>query len=233
LGIAPAVVGTVERPAPGYDILHGAFFREVLRAYDSPVTRMYLRIRFSIIRRILADLLDNLPHTGTVVNFGSGIGLFDIYGARARSGVQFIGIDIDEGRIRQSQEAARRLGLSNLRFVHGDVTLDLPDVSPDMVVTLDVLHHIPPDARARLLAWAATHLRNGGAFFIKEISTESRWRVQFTKLLDDVMTRREPVWYMPAASLRGELEALGFNTTSFHIWDYVPFPHIIFVARKP
>jgi hypothetical protein len=38
---------------------------------------------------------------------------------------------------------------------------------------------------------------------------------------------------MPAESLREDLSALGFTTTSVHIWDYIPFPHIIFVARKP
>jgi SAM-dependent methyltransferase len=220
-------------PSDRHEALAPAFFRQVLGAYDSLVTRAYLRIRFSIIRRMLADLLVNLPHEGTVVNFGSGIGLFDLYGAKARPGVEFIGVDIDAARVAQSQQAARRLGLDKVRFVRGDITRDLPAVTPDVVVALDVLHHIPPDARRRVLDWAAAHLRPSGTLFIKDISTESRWRVRFTKLLDDLMTRGEPVWYVSGETLRNELADRGFTTTSFHLWDYIPFPHIIHIAKRP
>jgi SAM-dependent methyltransferase len=203
------------------DALTRQFFQQVLHAYDSRVTRAYLRVRFSIIRRILADLLGNLPDEGVVVNFGSGIGLFDIYGAKSRPSVRFIGIDLDAARIRQSTEAARRLGLDNVTFVHGDITRDLPGVDADVVVALDVLHHIPPDARARVLQWASEHLRPNGTLFVKDISTDSPWRVAFTRFLDDLMTGREPVWYFSA------------DTPSFHLWDYIPFPHIIHIATKP
>jgi SAM-dependent methyltransferase len=208
------------------------FFRDVLRAYDSWVTRAYLGVRFSIIRRILVDLLANLPETGTVLNLGSGIGLFDLYGARYRPRTRFIGIDIDRRRIDLSRVAAGRLGLDNTEFVCGDVTKALPGVSPDVVVALDVLHHVTPEARRQILAWSATQLAPGGVLFLKDISTDVRWKLTFTRVLDDLMTGREPVYYFPVAEMQQHLASLGFASSTFHLWDYIPFPHVIYVARR-
>jgi 2-polyprenyl-3-methyl-5-hydroxy-6-metoxy-1,4-benzoquinol methylase len=208
------------------------FFRAVLKAYESRVIRVYLRARFAVIRGILADLLDNLPATGTVLNLGSGIGLFDIYGARHRPEALFIGVDQDARRIELSRAAADRLGLDNVQFLCADVTRDLPAIQPDVVIAIDLLHHVPPAAQQLLLAWTAQHLSRDGIVFIKDISTRVRWRLRFTKVLDDLMTGREPVHYFPSQALQRDLQALGFRTTTFHLWDYIPFPHVIYIARR-
>ena len=77
-----------------------------------------------------------------------------------------------------------------------------------------------------------TRLPVGGVCFIKDISTATPWKVTFTKVLDDLMTGGDPVHYFPVATMRGQLEARGMHTTAFHLWDYIPFPHVIYVARK-
>lgn len=207
------------------------FFR-ILAAYDSWVTRAYLVVRFSIIRWILVDLLANLPERGLVLNLGSGIGLFDIYAAHHRPDLRFIGIDLNEDRIRMATDAARRFGVSNVEFIHGDVGSALPDVRPDVVITLDVLHHLPPATQDQVLGWVAANLQPSGVLFIKDISTHTKWKVTFTQVLDDIMTKREPTYYFSAEHMRRRLAALGFVTTTFHLWDYIPFPHIIYVAHK-
>jgi cyclopropane fatty-acyl-phospholipid synthase-like methyltransferase len=167
-----------------------------------------------------------------VLTLGSGIGLFDLYGAHHRPESRFIGVDIDRYRIDVSKRAAANLGLSNVEFVHGDVTGALPDVAPDVIVALDILHHIPQEARDRLLTWSWSKLPPGGVLFVKDISTRVKWRVAFTQVLDDIMTRRAPTYYFSIADMRTRLETLGFATTTFHLWDYVPFPHVIYIARK-
>lgn len=207
-------------------------FLRILRAYDSWVTRAYLLARFSIIRWILVDLLANLPARGVVLNLGSGIGLFDIYAAHHRPDLQFIGIDLNAERIRMATAAAARFGVANVKFIHGDVAAALPDVSPDVVITLDVLHHLPPESQDRVLDWIAAHLRADGVLFIKDISTHTPWKVTFTRILDDIMTKREPTYYFSPESMRRRLAARGFVTTTFHLWDYIPFPHIIYVSHK-
>lgn len=208
------------------------FFWQVINAYDSWVMRGYLIARFSIISSIIADLLSNLPSEGLVVNLGSGIGLFDLYGARHRPGSRFVGVDIDCQRIESSRLAARRLGLTNVEFIHGDVTAPLPDLKPDVIVAIDVLHHVTPEAREQIIDWCGQRLSPGGVCFIKDISTAKPWKVTFTKVLDDLMTGGEPVHYFSVASMRAQLEAHGMQAATFHLRDYVPFPHVIYVARK-
>jgi cyclopropane fatty-acyl-phospholipid synthase-like methyltransferase len=214
---------------PGID---PAFFWTVVKAYDSWTTRLYLMTRYSIIARILADLLSNLPQHATVLNLGSGIGLFDLYAAYHRPQSRFVGVDIDRQRIELSRLAATRLGLTNVEFIHGDVTGTLPDLAPDVIVALDVLHHVSPEAREKILDWCGERLPVGGVCFIKDISTATPWKVTFTKVLDDMMTGWDPVYYFPIATMRAQLEARGMHTTAFHLWDYIPFPHVIYVARK-
>jgi len=209
-----------------------SFFIKVLFAYDSWITRIYLLIRFTIIRSIMADILANLPEDGLVMNLGSGIGLFDIYCARFRPGASILGIDINSKRIEMSKRAAKRLHLSNVEFRHGDVTLDLPDTKPRVVIMLDLLHHVRPEQRKKILAWVALHLEENGILFIKDISTQKRWRVLFTEILDKAMTHGEEVYYYSQEEMKGALHLLGFSTSTFHLWDYIPFPHIIYIAHK-
>jgi hypothetical protein len=61
------------------------------------VTRGYLIARFSIVANIISDLLSNLPPEALVLNLGSGIGLFDLYGAHHRRQSRFVGVDIESG----------------------------------------------------------------------------------------------------------------------------------------
>ncbi len=226
------VLGSVSSSSASVPDLDPALFRRVLGVYDSWMTRAYLVVRFSIISHILSDLLSNLPAQATVLNLGSGIGLFDLFGAYHRPQSRFIGVDINAKRIELSRLAAARLGLRNVEFIHGDVTKALPEVRPDVIMALDVLHHVTPEARARILDWCGDRLTPGGVCFIKDISTATAWKVTFTKVLDDLMTGGDPVHYFSVASMRADLEARGMHTTTFHLRDYFPFPHVIFVARK-
>ena len=208
------------------------FFWQVVQSYDSWVTRGYLVARFSIISHIISDLLTNLPPEALVLNLGSGIGLFDLYGAHHRPQSRFVGVDIDRKRIESSRLAAARLGLTNVEFIHGDVAGALPDLKPDVIVAIDVLHHVTPEARENIIDWCGQRLSSGGVCFIKDISTAKPWKVTFTKVLDDLMTGGEPVHYFSVASMRAQLQAHGMQTATFHLRDYVPFPHVIYVARK-
>lgn len=221
-------------PSPGrfcHRRLDPVLFAEILAAYDSWLTRAYLVTRGVIIRDLLADLESNLPPQGLVVNLGSGIGLFDIYCARLRPDLRFLGIDADLERIELSRKAADRLGLANVEFRHGDVSEALPDLRPTAVITFDLLHHLPPAAQRRVFSWVADHLDPEGLFLIKDISVSKPWKVRFTKLLDDLMTRGEPTYYFGTHELKSNLARLGFATSSFHVKDQIPFPHIIYVAH--
>ncbi|HUL43755.1 MAG TPA: class I SAM-dependent methyltransferase [Bacteroidota bacterium] len=208
------------------------FFIQVLFAYDSWVTRIYLLIRFTIIRLIMSDILSNLPEDGLIMNLGSGIGLFDLYSARFRPNANILGIDINPKRIELSRRAAQKLNLSNVEFRNGDVTRDLPEMKPQVVIMLDLLHHVEPEQRRKILEWVASHLQENGVLFIKDISTQKKWKVLFTKLLDKAMTMGGEVYYYSQEELKEALRSLGFSTATFHLWDYIPFPHIIYIAHR-
>jgi len=55
-------------------------------------------------------------------DLGAGYGHALFFGAVVRPDIQFRGIELMPGRVRECEAARRRLGLSNLSFVAGDVT---------------------------------------------------------------------------------------------------------------
>jgi hypothetical protein len=54
----------------------------------------------------------------------------------------------------------------------------------------------------------------------------------FTLLLDRLMVGREPIRYWPADEFCALLERLGFEVVRHRMRDFLPYPHILYVARR-
>src|SRR5262245_65795082 len=95
----------------------------VIRAYDDWIVRGYCWGRFWILRqRFLDEIGQYLPERGRVLDLGCGFGLFSLYYAMVRPGLEIEGLDLNLRRIAMARAAARRLGLGNVRYAVGNVT---------------------------------------------------------------------------------------------------------------
>ncbi|HSE04490.1 MAG TPA: methyltransferase domain-containing protein, partial [Methylomirabilota bacterium] len=127
--------------------------RKVIRAYDDPVVRTYCWGRFWILRqRFLDEIGQYLPPRGRVLDLGCGFGLFSLYYASTHAALALEGLDRNARRIGMARMAARRLGLSNVRYEVGDVMDFRGRERFDAAYMLDIVHHIPPEAVRPLLA---------------------------------------------------------------------------------
>lgn len=213
--------------------------REIVRAITSAQltrgARAYARGRFIIINKKILDTISaTLDRPDRVLEVGCGYGLFGCYLAMRHPEMEYHGIDIDEGRIRSAQAAAKRLGLTNIRFEAGDArtALDL-DSEYDAVVMIDLLHHIPDESKANLLADVIPRIAPTGMLVIKEIETAPWWKVFFTWVLDVAMTKGFDMWYRDAAFYRRCVDPT-FALESQPIWDILPYPHVLHrFARGP
>jgi SAM-dependent methyltransferase len=205
----------------------------IIGAYDRRVIRWYCHVRFRIMRqRFLEEIGTHLPEAGTVLDIGSGFGLFSLYYALQRPGLRIVGCDIDARRIEQARRAAERLGLANVRYERGDAAdLWVPEGLGGAYM-LDIVHHIPREAVAPLLEALYRTLAPGAKLVIKDVDRTPAWKRWFTFVLDKAVAPRGRVRYWPREELETLCRRTGFEVECRPLVDILPYPHMLYVCEK-
>ena len=199
-----------------------------------PVERAYALVRFTILRtKLLAMMNLVLPARGRILDVGCGFGLFSNYFALMAPERAITGVDPNGRRIVMAREVARALGVQHNTYEEG--TIESVDLTPgfDGIFMLDVLHHVPPQFQDSLLERLRDLLRPGGVLLIKDITTDSLWKLKFTEYLDRAMVgMHEPLTYKHHHTWADKLESLGFSVRIVRVPDVLPYPHVVLVATK-
>jgi 2-polyprenyl-3-methyl-5-hydroxy-6-metoxy-1,4-benzoquinol methylase len=209
--------------------------RNIIRAYDDPIVRLYCWGRFTILRqRFLEEIGQYLPAAGVVLDIGCGFGLFSLYYAATARGRVVRGIDVNRRRIALARRAAARLGLPNAVYEEGDAQEFKGDSEVAAAYMLDIVHHVPARAVPPLLRQLHRALAPGGMLLVKDVDTRPAAKRWFTWALDKAMDPRAPVSYWPSDALAGALEHAGFSVRRHLMVDVLPYPHILYVcSRRP
>jgi cyclopropane fatty-acyl-phospholipid synthase-like methyltransferase len=205
-----------------------------VEAYDDWVIRTYSRARFLILRqRFLDEIGQYLPRSGTVLDLGCGFGLFSLYYAQILPGLRFHGVDLDARRIRIAREAGRRLGLGNVEYVVSDARDFRAGTEYAGAYMLDIVHHVEPETVRPLLAEIHARLAPGGCLVVKDVDTRPAYKRWFTHALDLLVSPGRPLHYWAAEALQAALEEAGFRVFRHSMVDFLPYPHVLYVCRKP
>src|SRR5438477_615915 len=94
-----------------------------------------------------------------------------------------------------------------------------------------LVHHVPPETVAPLLAQLRRALAPGGVLLVKDVDTRPASKRWFTWALDKAMAPRTPVHYWSAARLAGALEASGFRVRRHLMVDVLPYPHVLYIGE--
>jgi len=205
----------------------------VINAYEDLLVRAYCLGRFWILRqRFLDEIGQYLPARGRVVDLGCGFGLFSLYYASVRPGLELEGLDLNSRRIAMAQAAARRLGLENVRYRVGNVMDFRGSQLYDAGYMLDIVHHIPARAVRPLLEQIAKALPPGARLLVKDVDRKPAYKRWFTHALDKLMDPRTPVSYWAAEELQDVLEEVGFRVYRHLMVDILPYPHVLYVCER-
>ena len=205
----------------------------VINAYEDLLVRAYCLGRFWILRqRFLDEIGQYLPARGRVVDLGCGFGLFSLYYASVRPGLELEGFDLNSRRIAMAQAAARRLGLENVRYRVGNVMDFRGSQLYDAGYMLDIVHHIPARAVRPLLEQIAKALPPGARLLVKDVDRKPAYKRWFTHALDKLMDPRTPVSYWAAEELQDLLEEVGFSVYRHLMVDILPYPHVLYVCER-
>ncbi len=207
--------------------------RRIVRSYDDLITRLYSHIRFAILRQpFLEEIGQYLPREGRILDLGCGFGLFSLYFAALEPGRRLLGVDLNPRRIERARASARKLGLENVEYQVANVVEWEGQEQFDAIYFLDLVHHLPSAEVHNLLDQVRTLLRPGGVLVIKDVADRPRYKMLFTLILDRLMVGMEPIRYWPPDELTELLEnGLGFAVVRHRLNDFLPYPHILYVAR--
>lgn len=206
--------------------------RAVTDTYTNLAVWLYSKIRFLILRQSFLDEIGQyLPRNGRVLDLGCGFGLFSLYFALRKPTCQITGVDLSEHRIRQARESAEKLSLANVTYHVGNALDVQYGERFDVIYMLDLVHHLPAEKVPAFFERTRALLNSDGILLVKDVADRPRYKMLFTLLLDRLMVGREPVHYWPPAQLSGQLEDLGFSVKIHRMTDFLPYPHILYIAR--
>lgn len=189
-------------------------------------------------REIVLALLDAVPQSGTLVDYGMGPA---VYGAEVvRRGFHYVGIDIATGMV----EYARSLNLANAEFVNGDLeALAQFRGQADVLMAIGLIDYLedPHDGIRRLVEC----LKPGGTLLVSFRNRRSlvnimrdAARVVWRKLLGGVKWRQNSAFtsavtdrtFSYGSDLRPRLTALGCD--EFRV-RYLNFSPMFFSISMP
>ncbi len=207
---------------------------EIIGAFDNFIVRAYCRGRFIILhQRFLDEIGQYLPDEGPILDIGCGFGLFSLYFARQAPGRRITGVDLNGRRIEWPRRAAARLGVTNVDYLVGNATQFQPPGGLSCAYMLDIVHHIDPKAAEELLDALYDALAPGGMLIVKDVTTRPAYKRWFTWVLDKAMDAHADVHYWPKRDLEARLRRSGFVVRSHAMIDFLPYPHQLYVCRKP
>ncbi len=161
-----------------------------LAEYYNIMAKRYMSIPCKrVLKRVLAQGIDR----GTILDVGTGPGIFPIFLSKALPGIQIKGIDLSPVMIEIAKRNALKEGLGQrTEFLIGSAySLPCEDRSVDMVLCINTLHHL--DQPIQFFNEVARVLKVGGGFVIVDFHRDTPfYMIWFFNLLWRLFFRGHP-----------------------------------------
>lgn len=168
-----------------------------------------------------------------VLDVGCGIGLLAQYLPACGCRVPYLGVDIDERKIRSA-----RLALPDLPDSRFECR-GCESLAPwqGHVVMLDVLHYLEAAVQSELLIAAAARVAPGAALIIRTVLSDRSWRFAATRIEEFII--RHSRWipggarhYPSRDGLRAALAGSGLDVRITPLYGRTPFNSYLVMARR-
>ena len=207
--------------------------KETINLYQSTGwKRWFVRLRFW--DAPYEEIEKLVPKKGKIVDLGCGEGIFTNYLALGSKKRELIGIEIDEGRVKDADK-----GLENTRFIHGDaLKRDFPKA--DVILMIHLLHHLPSHKSQKLLIGnCVKKLKKGGRLIIAEVDQKPIVKYLISWLTDafvvPILFERRlfnfSFFYRSESEWKRLLTKYGFTVNASGVSRGKPFSHVVFEAR--
>jgi SAM-dependent methyltransferase len=178
---------------PGMPRADRAALRRALASYrGAPAGVRAFAAARSLIAPLGALTAEAAPLSGRMLSLGCGVGLIERYLTEINPRLKIEGIDLDPKKVDAITATQAQSPRFQLRT--GDITALAEPAVYDAVLVCDVIHHLEPDAHARLAEAVARSLTPGGVCIIKDLDVQPRWKYEWNRLHDRVVAGPEPIF---------------------------------------
>jgi 2-polyprenyl-3-methyl-5-hydroxy-6-metoxy-1,4-benzoquinol methylase len=161
-----------------------------------------------------------VPPAAHALDFGCGAGALLALLSERRQIASGIGCDVSIDGIATAKAAQARLSHDVLDFRRIADFKDIPADKFEIVVMIDVLHHIPPTHQQEAISAAARRVAPGGRLIYKDMTRHPFWR-RWANTTHDLLLSGQLVHYVaPDRVVRWALDA---GMTLLHAEDYSRF----------
>jgi 2-polyprenyl-3-methyl-5-hydroxy-6-metoxy-1,4-benzoquinol methylase len=161
-----------------------------------------------------------VPPAAHLLDFGCGAGALLALLSEQRQITSGTGCDVSTDGIAAAKAAQARLSNDVLDFRHISDFEDIPAEKFEIVVMIDVLHHIPPARQQEAIHAAARRVAPGGRLIYKDMTRHPFWR-RWANTTHDLLLSRQLVHYV--APDRVVRWAQDDGMTLMHAEDYSRF----------
>jgi len=227
------VVDSVLRASHGLQSNYAALHSLASQLYTqgSLSSRVFQQLRALICPFDL--LLSHVPAGSRVLDIGCGSGLFLGILAAIDSSASGIGCDANGRSIALANAMTERWGFdSRLRFVCLNLRNRLPMDVFDVVVAIDVLHHLSPSIREATVKEAAGRIRPGGVFIYKDMRAVPFWRATANRV-HDLVVRGELIRHVALVEVERWFKQLGFSAQYREAVPRLWYAHELVAFRAP
>lgn len=161
-----------------------------------------------------------VPSGARVLDFGCGTGALLALLSERKQIASGIGCDVSGDAIATAKAAQTRLSNDVLDFRHVMDLAEIPTNTFDVVIMVDVLHHIPSKRQREAIDVAARRVAPGGRLIYKDMTQHPFWR-RWANTTHDLLLSRQLVHYVAPDTVASW--ALDDGMTLLHSEDYSRF----------
>lgn len=208
--------------------------QRALALYDREPLGIRLFVRARHLLTPLERVAEYVPRQGRMLDLGCGHGLFSHLLALQSPARWILGVDPAAAKIAVAARVGREL--PNVRYCLG--TADSVAAGRfDAITICDVLYLLEPAAKAVVVRRCRELLAPGGVLVLKTNDTRPRWKYEWARFEEVLMTRlgltlgHGELHFYSAEQHRQLLREHGFEVETIDLNSWLPYPHMLFVAR--
>lgn len=175
------------------------------------------------------ELLQRVPPDARVLDVGCGVGIMSVLAAGPGQAREVMGFDVAAKAI-DIARGIRLHGASPMRFERLPAG-EFPQGEFDVVLCIDVLHHVPPKAQVGFLRSVCDRVAAGGVLVYKDISPRPWWKALANRL-HDLLMARQWVNYRHEGEVVALLQQAGGEVIEQSRLDRLWYSHVLVCWRK-